>query len=324
MTRLRGWVIGVLGGLLSVFLIAVLMGFIGTELRRTRTLGSQRGLRIVCTTYPVWLMTKAVVEGVREVRVERLLPAQAGCPHEYTVTVQDMQQLSRADVLVCNGLGLDEAIVEVFKKQRPNRPVVDASKGIPGLIRSALPEYAEHALAEQTTYNPHLFASPFQAAKMLGRIADGLGRVDARHSAAYHRNAERWAREYRQAGEELRAVAESLENRAIITQHGAFDYFARDIGLEIAGVITAHPGEDPSASEVLQLVRTVRQRHVGAVFTEPQYSSAIGTTVAREAGIPHGVLDPVATGPDEASPEYYVRAMRQNGETLQKVLGSKK
>jgi ABC-type Zn uptake system ZnuABC Zn-binding protein ZnuA len=79
---------------------------------------------------------------------------------------------------------------------------------------------------------------------------------------------------------------------------------------------------EPSAAEMLGLVRTIRGQKVGALFTEPQYPAKVGETVAREAKIPVAVLDPVATGKDGAPLDFYQQAMRQNLEILKKVLGT--
>ena len=42
--------------------------------------------------------------------------------------------------------------------------------------------------------------------------------------------------------------------------------------------------------------------------------------VAKEAGIKADTLDPVASGPQDATPEYYLEIMRKNLETLTRYL----
>jgi zinc/manganese transport system substrate-binding protein/zinc transport system substrate-binding protein len=55
-------------------------------------------------------------------------------------------------------------------------------------------------------------------------------------------------------------------------------------------------------------------------MTEPQYPPRLGQTIAREAGIGAGSLDPVASGPDDAPLDYYERTMRGNVAALRKAL----
>lgn len=89
-------------------------------------------------------------------------------------------------------------------------------------------------------------------------------------------------------------------------------------------MIEETPGQEPSAARMLNLIKTIKQSGAAAVFTEPQYPAAVGRTIAREAGVTVGVLDPVASGPDEAPLTYYESVMRKNIETLGQTLGEKK
>ena len=54
---------------------------------------------------------------------------------------------------------------------------------------------------------------------------------------------------------------------------------------------------------------------------ELQQRDRVGAALARETGLPTATLDPVATGPDAAPPDYYETAMRQNMEVLRATLG---
>jgi zinc transport system substrate-binding protein len=119
------------------------------------------------------------------------------------------------------------------------------------------------------------------------------------------------------------ALGRTLRNRRVVMQHGAFDYLARDMGLDVVGVVQAHAGQEPSAADMLRIVRTVRTAHAGAVFTEAQYPAGGGETIAREAGIPAAALDPGASGPADAPLDYYETVMRKNMETLRATLGTR-
>ena len=108
----------------------------------------------------------------------------------------------------------------------------------------------------------------------------------------------------------------------IITQHGVFDYLARDMGLDVVAVVQANDTQPPSASDMMRLVRDIRDKKVGAVFTEPQYPDKIAATLARETGVATAKLDPVATGPAIAPLDYYETTMRTNLRTLENTLGT--
>lgn len=298
-------------------------------------------VRVLASTFPVYLFTRNVTHGASGVVVQSMLPASMGCPHDYVLTPGDMEKISRANVFVANGLGLEEFLGAPLERANPKVVLVDSSRGIKEILEQGRmheddaaeggghkhkAKTEEHGAGEShhehAGPNPHLFTSPRMAAMMVRNIASGLAAADPRNTDVYSRNGEVYARALESLADEARATGNALTNKRVVTQHAVFDYLARDMGLEIAAVVREDPGMEPSAAEMLQLVRLIRQRKVGALFTEPQYPAKVGETVAREAKIPVAVLDPVATGPEDVPLDYYQQVMRRNFETLQKTLGS--
>jgi ABC-type Zn uptake system ZnuABC Zn-binding protein ZnuA len=93
------------------------------------------GVDVVCTTFPMYQITRNVTQGREGVTVALLLPPSLGCPHHYSLTPQDMQKIARADVLVVNGLGMEEFLGAPVKKANPQLRVVDSSAGIGGVLQ---------------------------------------------------------------------------------------------------------------------------------------------------------------------------------------------
>ena len=148
--------------------------------------------------------------------------------------------------------------------------------------------------------------------------------MDPEHAVDYRANANAYAEKMNRLADDMRALGGRLANNRIVTQHGDFDYLARDMGLEVVAVVQAHGGEDPSAAQMKGIVEKVRHEKAGAVFTEPQYPEKVGQTIARETGIPCATLDPGASGPEEAPLDYYETLMRLNMSVMEKTLGVKK
>ena len=295
-------------------------------------------LNVLCTTFPIYQIARNVAQGRAGVDLQLMLPAGMGCPHDYALTPQDMRKIAAADVLVVNGLGLEEFLGAPVETANPDVETVDGSAGIPDLL-----EYAhEHSEAEEEHgheaeadpgheehdhghhhhegVNPHLFASPRQAARIALNVAAGLSKADPEGAGVYFRNAQAYANRLNALADEMEALGRTLKNNRIVEPHGVFDYLARDMGLEVVAVLRPH-GQEPSAAEMLELVRTLRAKQAGAIFTEPQYPAKVGAALARETGLPTATLDPVATGPDAAPLDYYETAMRQNMEVLRATLG---
>jgi ABC-type Zn uptake system ZnuABC Zn-binding protein ZnuA len=159
------------------------------------------------------------------------------------------------------------------------------------------------------------------AARMVENIAAALIRHDQANADIYRKNADAYKNQLVKLSGEFSAASGTFKSRRIVTHHAVFDYLARDTGLEIVAVIQEDPGQEPSAAEMLRLVQLIKRTGAAAVFTEPQYPSRVGETIAREAGIPLAVLDPVASGPAGAPPDYYQTVMRRNLDTLKRTLG---
>ena len=169
-----------------------------------------------------------------------------------------MQTLASADVLIVNGLGMEEFLGEPLKKAKPALKVVDSSAGLSDLLTMEGHEHAHSPQEELTPHpttrpatrrstsigcavNPHLFASPRQAAKVVRNIAEALAKLDPAGAAVYRANAEAYAARLEKLAADFTALVATLPNRKIVTEHAVFDYLARDAGLEIVAVIEDEP-----------------------------------------------------------------------------------
>jgi ABC-type Zn uptake system ZnuABC Zn-binding protein ZnuA len=301
-------------------------------------------LQILCSTFPIYQITRNVTQGLDSVSVELMLPAHLGCPHDYALTPQDMKKLSRADVLIVNGLGIEEFLGAPVRKSNAKLRVIDSSTGIQEVIRYSEEKDNDHGHSkkindvvkpgrthpphgddqhQQEGINPHLFTSPKLAARLAMNIAIGLSQVDPDGSAIYAINAQQYADKLNALADDFAALGKTFKNNRIITQHGVFDYLARDMGLEVCAVVQAHAGQEPSAAEMLEIIRTSKGKQVAAIFTEPQYPARVGQTIARESGILTATLNPVATGPENAPLDYFETVMRQNMVILKETLGTR-
>ena len=115
---------------------------------------------IVCTTYPVWLLTKSVTSGVKSANLSILMPATQSCAHDYAPAPKDLQKIARnGTILIANGLGLDDHIVKAALRVNRSLTVITAGDAA----------YAK---------DMHSFIAPDTAAFMAKAIADKLGEID--------------------------------------------------------------------------------------------------------------------------------------------------
>jgi len=111
--------------------------------------------------------------------------------------------------------------------------------------------------------------------------------------------------------------------RTIVTTHAAFGRLAARYGLEQLALAGTSPEAEPTARDLEGLIEQVRASGATTVFSEPLASDRVPRTVAREAGLRVGVLDPVEGLTDngvEAGADY-LTVMRDDLEALREALG---
>lgn len=291
-------------------------------------------LKVLASTFPIYQITRNLSQGVEGLEVDLMIPAGLGCPHDYALTPQDMQKLAKADVLIINGLGLEEFLGAPLKKANARLRLIDSSAGISEVLQYSAAEGQDHhepqhhhneddhhGHSHDSGPNPHLFASPRMVALLASNIAKGLAAELPAQASPISANSKAYVERMNSLADTMAAAGKQLANTRIVTQHGVFDYLARDMGLRVVAVVQAHAGQEPSAAEMLELIADIKAQKAGAIFTEPQYPQVVGQTIAKEAGIVSARLDPVANGPEQAPLAYYEQVMRANLTTLEQTLG---
>jgi zinc transport system substrate-binding protein len=282
-------------------------------------------LKVVCTILPIYSLTLNVVGQTPGIQVELLLPAHQGCPHNYDLTPGDLMKMARADFIIANGLGMEEFLDQILKKGRVKVPILFAAEKIQpilnppgsGRLRLGKKKIASNHDHEEII-NGHAWVSPKTAAIMVRSIAEGLAIQDPDQALRYRSNAKQYATKLENLSWEMKELVSKAKNKNILAFHDVLAYLARDIGLNILGVIQSQLGIEPSPKDLARLVRLIRVQHVAALFSEPQYSDKVVRTLSRESGIPFFELDPVATG--KPSADTYEKAMQKNLEALRMAI----
>ncbi|MDR1360042.1 MAG: metal ABC transporter substrate-binding protein [Deltaproteobacteria bacterium] len=264
--------------------------------------------RVVAATFPLWLMTRNVARDVPDLRLELLIPAGTGCPHDYALRPRDLLRLSGADLLILNGGGADAFIPRM-------------ARGAPAAKTPRILEAAAE-LEGSLQGNPHFFSSPSLAALLTEKIGAALSAQDPGHAALYTRNAGEYARQMRDLAGKFADLGNRLGRPRILVQHDVFDPLARDAGLAVVGAIQAHEGQEPSAAKLLALREQIRDQGVAAILVEARSPDRAGGILAGEGGIPLVSLDPAAGGPEDAPLDYFSQVMLRNLKALETALGN--
>ena len=289
-------------------------------------------VRVLATTYPVYLLTRAVAQASPDIQVDLLIPAQAGCPHDYALTPKDMQKLSQANVVVINGLGLEAFLEKPLASAGKKLTIIDSSAGVNAIVEEHdNAHHEDHGKADaghsdghghdHGGVNPHAFSSPLQAAVMTRNIGRGLAAAAPDAAKNCPQTADAYAAKLEALGQRLAAVGAHAANKNVVALHDGMAYLVRDAGLNLVDVIQEDEEAQPSAARLLALVKIIKESKPVVLMGEPQYSDKPVLALSAETGVPAVQLDPLASGATGAALDHYETVMSKNCATLEKYFG---
>jgi zinc/manganese transport system substrate-binding protein len=281
---------------------------------------SPEKLQVVTSFLPVQSHTLAIAGDL--VNVKQLLAKDTG-PHDFQLTPADVKKLSDADLLIINGVGIEEWLGELIKKSgNKNLVVVDTSKGIK-LVES--PEEIEighdhsHAHAHGDGANPHIWLDPVIAIKQAANIVAALQKADPANASAYAQNGKVYEAKLSALDSDYRSTLAPLPNKNLVTFHDAFPYLAARYKLNYVGAISEFPEKDPTPKQLAALVDKIRSLKVGVLFAENGYAPGLLKKIAGETGAKVSELDTLEVG--QGTPTAYLDRMGANLESLRKAFG---
>ncbi|HIS50902.1 MAG TPA: zinc ABC transporter substrate-binding protein, partial [Candidatus Gallacutalibacter pullistercoris] len=274
--------------------------------------------RIVTSFYPMYIIALNITDRIEKVEVSNMAGQQTGCLHDYQLQNKDMKNLETADAFLINGAGMESFLDKVLE-QMPQLPVINASEGISLLCSDEAHEHEhdDHEHAEEE-YNAHVWVSISNYIQQVETVTASLMELDPERAEQYRKNGDIYIEKLAALRDEMHQELDDLPNRDIVTFHEAFPYFAEEFNLHIAAVVNREPDSQPSAKELADAIRLIRETGVKAVFAEPQYSESAAQVISAESGATLYLLDPAATGEDD--PDAYLNAMKNNLEILKEAL----
>ncbi len=231
--------------------------------------GAGNGRIAVVTTIST-LESFVVGVGGDRVHVTSIVPVGAS-PETFEPTPQDVATLSRAQLLVENGAGLETWLDRLLRNAgSPNLRVVVCADGLP--IKND---------------NPHLWMDPQFAKHYVLKIRDGLAAVDPKDAKLFAANAARYNARLDQLTRDIQKRIETIppSQRYMIVFHNAWQYYNDRFGITTLGFVERNPGQEPNPQAIAGLVDLAKQHGVRAVFSEPEYSPKLLHAIAQGAGI---------------------------------------
>ncbi|THV41504.1 zinc ABC transporter substrate-binding protein AztC [Glycomyces buryatensis] len=273
---------------------------------------------IVVTTNILGDITRNVVGDQAEVTM--LMAADAD-PHSFGVSAQQAASLEQAELLIHNGLGLEEGVISHVEAA--------VGTGVPDLAvgESVDPiDYTADETAGQP--DPHFWTDPVRVREAVDVIADQvIEQVPGVDAEQIRANAD----EYRSQIDDLHDSTTELfsripdQHRKLVTNHHVFGYLAQRYDFEIIGAVipSGTTLASPSGSDLKDLADAVAESGVPVVFADSSQPDRLVQAMAEETGVDIEIIPLFTeslTRPENGAGTYLEMA-RSNAEAIAEGLG---
>lgn len=261
--------------------------------------GGDDTLEVVATTSIIGDMVSQIVGDAADVEV---LMGPGIDPHAYSPSAAQAQTLREADLVVANGLRLEANLLDTIEAAQADGvtvvelgpqvdPIAYAEDGSHDHEDDEHQDEAseDHADEDHGEYDPHIWLDAGRMADAVAIITDALASVDGTlDDDEWAAMGESYANELLALDAELHETLAAIpqDRRQLVTNHESFGYWADAYDFEVVGTVI--PGDttqlDTSAAEFAQLVETIRDTGVSAIFSEATSSDRLAEAVAAEVG----------------------------------------
>ncbi len=266
---------------------------------------NDRELLVVTTLYPLEYFTTRVGGDLVDV-VNLVGPGVEA--HDFEPLTGDMRLMSKADLVIYNGLGfepwMDRAISSL---DDPEIAVVEL-----GL-----------ALAERSEVSdPHFWLDPLLAREQVLAIDETLSTVAPSHATEFRQNAESALADLDALHDEFVAGLDGCGLSTFVTSHAAFGHLAARYALVQVSVSGLTPEAEPSPAKLAQLTQDIKSTGVKYVMSETMSTRGLPETIAAEIDVEVLKLHPLESlTPNQASEgDTYLDIMRENLTSLRTAL----
>lgn len=236
-----------------------------------------------------------------------------GDAHVYEPRPADAVAVSKAGVVLVNGLEFEGFLKRLIDTSGTKAPVVELTKGVEPLKLSEEPAGHAHPEAEEEEghdhkaeeaghdhgheghhhhgeFDPHAWQSIKNAEIYVKNIAGAFCEVDKAGCATYTANSDAYIAKLAALNKKMKTEIAAIppEKRVIITSHDAFGYFEHAYGLNFLAPEGISTESEASAADVAKLVDQVKHDKASAIFVENITDKRLIDQIASETGLKVG------------------------------------
>ena len=259
-----------------IIIVKIFLSIIVTV--KTNTVYAEEKIRLVTTFTIIADIAKnvagdrAIVESITKPGVEI---------HNYKPTPKDVLRARKADIILWNGLNLEQWFSRFFSNV-DNTPSVVISDGIKP-ISIFEGEYTGKP-------NPHAWMSTKNALVYVDNIYSALANIDPKNKQYYANNANKYSEQILNIQSKIKKKLKFIESskRFLVTSEGAFSYLAEDLNMEEVYLWPMNSDRQGSPQQIRKVIDTVLKNDIPVVFSESTVSDKPAKQVASETNAIYG------------------------------------
>jgi zinc transport system substrate-binding protein len=276
-------------------------------------------VNIVGTIHPLTAIADAI--GGDAVNTSTLLPPGAS-PHAYAPVPSDLVRLTRADLLISVGGGLD-SWADRLRSAIQSEPLVLSLSELAGARdeeESDHEDHGHHHGGHDQHDEPHLWLDPlFVADTLIPALASAITRAGVDDPDGITARAAKLSEDLHALDARIRATLAGAGATEYIAFHNAWGHFAARYGLDELGVLEEAGGEEPTPRAIAGIITAARKYGVGAILVEPQLPGRVAEIIAAEFGGTTVLVDPIGA-PTVAGRAGYTELMEYNANAFARAL----
>jgi len=287
---------------------------------------SEPDVNIVATT-TIW--ADIASRSLCGLEVASVIPAGAD-PHTFETSLADRATLEQADLVVANGLALEEGLVDLLATVADGgTPVIEMTEAV--AIRdmgddhddehSDDKDHADEHHDDHSGSDPHIWLDPINVASTVNLITEAA--IDAGFDTSVRACAQDFIDEIEaldiEIADDLSAIPS--DRRFLVTNHDALGYFAERYGFEVVGTVIPSLSTlaETNPADLADLAAIIEELDIPTVFSEEQASARDADALAD--AIPGLTVVALDTGSLRDTDDDYLSMMRRNVTAIAEALG---
>ncbi|KRL05529.1 metal ABC transporter solute-binding protein [Liquorilactobacillus oeni] len=183
-------------------------------------------------------------------------------PHDYEPTTKTAKEVSKADLLIYNGIGYDSW-----------------AKKLGGSKKIAV---GEDIMKKKDGDNEHLWYNSKTIPKMADYLATYYGKLDPAHKQSYRKNARKYIASLDGLTKLTAQIKQNSGNKPVDVSEPVFDYALADMGYRVNNnhfADSVEKGTDPSPSDIRKMQTDITQHKIAFFVRNTQAEDKVVTNL---------------------------------------------